>query len=141
MAATPVDNARWLSGHGNKPSIPGPGRQRRRLRPGGDYAPRVASEEDVDERRQALANALEAARSEQGSEISQRLGRRLAAVRQAHGVFTQRAAATALGMHKNHVWRVEGGQANPSYEALAAMAFLYEMPLEELLKGCGFTIE
>jgi DNA-binding XRE family transcriptional regulator len=59
----------------------------------------------------------------------------------AHGVFSQRAAADALGVHKNFVWRIEGGQANPSYEVLSAMAFLYELRLEDLLRDCGLTIE
>jgi ribosome-binding protein aMBF1 (putative translation factor) len=115
--------------------------QPRHSRPDRVYAPGVALKEEAEARRQELTESLARARTTQGPEIRQRLGRRLADARQAHGVFSQRAAADALGVHKNFVWRIEGGQANPSYEVLSAMAFLYELRLEDLLRDCGLTIE
>lgn len=52
-------------------------------------------------------------------------------LREARG-WTQAEAAEAIGVHHNHVVRMESGAANPTVATLVAMAEAYETYLAAL---------
>jgi len=63
-----------------------------------------------------------------------RLGARLRSLREARG-WTQAEAAETIGVHHNHVVRMESGRANPTVATLIAIGDGYGVTLLELFGG------
>ena len=49
--------------------------------------------------------------------------------------FTQERLAEVAGIHENHVRRIEGGTANPSYLVLSKLARAFGLSTSDLLRG------
>lgn len=62
------------------------------------------------------------------------LGKRVRELRKESG-YTQEKLAEHAGIHENHVRRIEGGTANPSYLVLVKLAKALGIPVAELLRG------
>ena len=61
------------------------------------------------------------------------LGKRVRELRSEHG-FSQERLAELADIHENHVRRIEGGTANPSYLVLVRIARALGVTLPELLR-------
>jgi len=61
------------------------------------------------------------------------LGQRVRELRNEDG-FSQERLAELAGIHENHVRRIEGGTANPSYLVLVRIARALGVTLTELLR-------
>ncbi len=60
------------------------------------------------------------------------LGKRVRELRQERG-YSQEKLAELAGIHENHVRRIEGGTANPSYLVLIKLANALSVSLGEFL--------
>jgi transcriptional regulator with XRE-family HTH domain len=62
------------------------------------------------------------------------LGKRIRELRKASGISQERLAELA-DIHENHVRRIEGGTANPSYLVLLRIARALDVSPSELIEG------
>lgn len=60
------------------------------------------------------------------------LGKRIRELRNERGLSQEKLAELA-GIHENHVRRIEGGTANPSYVVLVKLARALKVTLPELI--------
>lgn len=73
---------------------------------------------------------------ERAQEVRKTLGETLRERRIACGM-TQELVAESLGVSRQAVSKWEGGKTDPSTANLLALAELYGIPVEELLRGCA----
>ena len=62
------------------------------------------------------------------------LGKKIRELRHEHG-FSQERLAELADIHENHVRRIEGGTANPSYLVLSKLARAFGLSTSDLLRG------
>jgi transcriptional regulator with XRE-family HTH domain len=60
------------------------------------------------------------------------LGKRVRELRKEHG-YSQEKLAELASIHENHVRRIEGGIANPSFLVIVRLAKALRVPAAELL--------
>jgi transcriptional regulator with XRE-family HTH domain len=67
------------------------------------------------------------------TQLLRALGKRVRELRKARG-WSQERLAEASDIHENHVRRIEGGTANPSYLVLVRIAKALSVTLPDLIR-------
>lgn len=68
-------------------------------------------------------------------DISENISVDFSKLKDARGERSQQAVAEAVGISRQHLWRIEEGRQKPGSEVLAKLCWLYDLKISDITNG------